>query len=131
MSPAIEPSLAWGGYGISPGRATVSRLQTARSGLLITPPPLVSSGPTRTGASRPRLRGATGSTQPGAVQPLHQPEEHPLPRVPRQQAVDEPTGGPDDLARHLDQRHAERRELHPQQRPLLRTVPLRPPGVLR
>src|SRR5512135_1790903 len=88
MSPALEPSLAWGGYGTSPIRATVSRHQTARPGSLTTPPPLVSSKPTRTGASGLRLRVSTRSTQPGAVQPLHQAEEHPLPRVPGQEAID-------------------------------------------
>src|SRR5512135_3054100 len=114
MSPALEPSLAWGGYGTSPIRATVSRHQTARPGSLTTPPPLISSKPTRTGASGLRLRVSTRSTQPGAVQPLHQAEEHLLPRVPGQEAIDDPTGCPDDLAGHLDQRHAERVELHPQ-----------------
>ena len=46
----------------------------------------------------------------------------PLPRVPRQQPVDQPPARPHDLARHLDHRRAERRELHPQQRPLLGLV---------
>src|SRR5512135_3838510 len=101
MSPAFRQSLPRGGDGISPGRAPVSRFKSARSGSLITPPPLVGSGPTRTGASGLRLRVSTRSTQSGAVQPLHQAEEHALPRVPGQEAIDDPTGCPDDLARHL------------------------------
>ena len=67
-------------------------------------PPLFARRPTRIGASRPRLQGITPSAQPTALQPLHQPQEHPLPRIPRQQPVDQPTAGPHDLARHLDHR---------------------------
>src|SRR3954469_24920244 len=89
---------------------------------LITTPPLVCTEPTWTGASGPRLQVSTGSTQPATVQPLHQPQEHTLPRVPRQQPVDGPAGCPHDLAWHLDHRHAEGAELHPQQRTLLRAV---------
>src|SRR5512144_76311 len=101
MSPALEPSLAWGGYGTSPIRATVSRHQTARPGSLTTPPPLVSSKPTRTGASGLRLRVSTRSTQPGAVQPLHQAEEHPLPRGQEVEGSDAAGGDTPDLFAHL------------------------------
>src|SRR5512135_133584 len=94
------------------------------------PPPLVGSEPARTGASGLRLQVTPDSTQPGPMQPLHQPQEHTLPRVPRQQSVDDPPARPHDLARHLDQGHAEGAELHPKQRPLLRTVLLRPPALL-
>ena len=78
--------------------------------------------PVRIGASGPRLQETSASTQPAALQPLHQPQEHPLPRIPRQQPVDQPPAAPHDLARHLDHRRTERRELHPQQRPLLGRV---------
>src|SRR3954449_3179101 len=46
------------------------------------------------------------STQPAAVQPFHQSQEYPLPRVPRQQAIDQPAAAPHDLTGHLDQRRA-------------------------
>src|SRR5215472_15394959 len=62
------------------------------------------------------------STQPACVQPLDQPEEHPLPRVPRQEAVNQLAAGPDELARHPQERLAVGRELHPQQRAPLRLV---------
>ena len=62
------------------------------------------------------------STQPACVQPLDQPEEHTLPRIPRQQPVDQPPPRPDYLAWHLDECRAVRRELHPQQRPPLRLM---------
>src|SRR5437867_7692665 len=86
------------------------------------PPPLSARRPTRIGASGPRLQQLLSSAQPAAVQPLHQPQERPLPGIPRQQPVNQPTAPAHDLARHLDQRRAERRELHPQQRPLLGLV---------
>ena len=59
------------------------------------------------------------STLPALMQPLYQPEEYPLPRVPRQKPVDQLSSGPHDLARHLDESRAVRRELHPQELPLL------------
>src|SRR5512135_2103909 len=91
MSPAIQPFLAWGGYGPSPGRVTVSRFQTARPRSLITPPPLAGSEPTRHRSIRtPTSRKLTPS-QPQRLQPLHQPQEHAPPRVPRQQPVHDPT----------------------------------------
>src|SRR5271166_3376767 len=71
------------------------------------------------GASRPRLQVCLASAQPAALQPLDQPEKHSLPWVPGQQPVDQASSRPHDLARHLDDRGTERRELHPQQRPLL------------
>src|SRR5512135_3426071 len=114
MSPAprIDPGLA--GYGTPPGRVASTRFLRPRSRCPITTPPLVSSEPTRTGASGLRLQRDGPSTQPSTMQPLHQPQEHPLPRIPRQQPVDDPAGTPYDLTRDLDQRHAERAELHPQ-----------------
>src|SRR5512135_3761605 len=99
------------GYGTSSGRAPVSRFPPARPQSLITPPPLIGSEPTRTGASGLRLQLTLDSTQPGPVQALHQPQEHTPPRVPRQEPVDDPPTRPHDLTRHLDQRHAERGEL--------------------
>ena len=101
--------------GLDPGQALPSFLLHPLSPLLV-------RRPTRIGASGPRLQGASGSAQPAAVQPLHQPQEDPLPGVPRQQPVDQPTSRPHDLARHLDQRRAECRELHPQQRSPLSLV---------
>ena len=62
------------------------------------------------------------SALPASVQPLDQPQEDALPRVPRQQPVDQPPSTPHDLARHLDERRAVRRELHPQQRSSLLRV---------
>ena len=84
--------------------------------------PLLVRRPMGIGASRPRLQDDIASAQPAAVQPLHQSQEDPLPRVPRQQPVNQPAARPHDLARHLDQRRAEGRELHPQQRSSLRLV---------
>src|SRR5512142_1788666 len=101
MNPAFQPSPAWGGYGTSPGRATVSRFQPARSGSLITPPPLVGSEPTRDRSIRTPTSRMTPHSQPQRLQPLHQPQEHTLPRVPRQQPADDPTARTHDLARHL------------------------------
>ena len=72
--------------------------------------------------------GAHPSTHPAATQPLHQPQEHPLPRIPRQQTIDQPTSTANQLARHLDHRRTERRELHSQHRSSLRLVPRRVPG---
>src|SRR5262249_57554354 len=46
-------------------------------------------------------------------------QEHAVPRVPRQEPVDQPSAVPDDLAGHRDQRRAERPEFHPQQAVLL------------
>src|SRR6185437_2241275 len=114
------------GYVPSPGRVLVTRLHTSRSRSLITTPPLIGMGPTRTGASGLRLQVFTGSTQTATVQSLHQPEEYTLPWVPRQEPIHDPSGCPHDLAGDLDHRHTERTELHPQQRTLLRPVLLRP-----
>src|SRR5512135_1120457 len=114
MSFTLWPGLTPLGYGTSSGRASVSRFPLARSRSLITSPPLVGSGPTRTGASGLRLQVTPDSTQPGPVQPLHQPQEHPLPRVPRHEPSDDPPTRPHDLTWHLDPRHTERRELQPQ-----------------
>src|SRR4051794_15078955 len=91
------------------------------------PSPLLVRWPTRIGASGPRLQLRPGSAQPATLQPLDQPQERALPRVPRQQPVDQPAARLDDLARHLDHRGAERGGLHPQERPLLRPVLLRVP----
>ena len=99
--------------GLDPGQALPSFLLHPLSPLLV-------RRPTRIGASGPRLQGGNGSAQPAAVQPLHQPQEDPLPWVPRQHSVDQPTSRPHDLARHLNQRSAECREFHPQQRSSLR-----------
>src|SRR5512142_2903213 len=99
MSFTFWPGLTPLGYGTSSGRASVSRFPSARPRSLITSPPLVGSGPTRTGASGLRLQGLPHS-QPQRLQVLHQPQEHPLPRVPRQQSVDDPASRPDDLTRH-------------------------------
>src|SRR5512143_2325579 len=101
MSPDLSLNPIQGGYGIPQGRVASTRFSPSHSGSPITPPPLGGSQPSRTGASGFRLQGAGPSTQPCTVQPLHQSEEHPLPWVPRQQPIDEPTGCPDDLARQL------------------------------
>src|ERR1700682_2275285 len=53
------------------------------------------------------------STQPATVQPLHQTQEFPLPRGPRHQPIDQSTTAPNKLARHLEDRRAKGRELHP------------------
>src|SRR5436305_9843077 len=63
--------------------------------------------------------GAGPSAHPAPVQPLDQAEEDALPRVPGQHPVDQLASTPHDLARHLDESRAERRELHPQQGSLL------------
>ena len=84
--------------------------------------PFLVGWPTWIGASGPRLQGRSASAQPATVQPLHQSQEGPLPRVPRQQAVDQPSTAPHDLAGHPDRGRTERRELHPQQRSFLRLV---------
>ena len=81
--------------------------------------PLLVRRPTRIGASGPRLRDPFASAQPAAVQPLYQPKEDSLPRVPGEQSVDQSSSRSHDLAGHLDHRRAKRRELHPQQRSLL------------
>src|SRR3954465_13041566 len=62
------------------------------------------------------------SAQPAPVEPLDQSEEDALPRVPRQHPVNPPSSTPHDLTRHLDERRAVRRELHPQQGSFLRLV---------
>ena len=78
----------------------------------------------RSAASRDRgIRTPTSvarpSAQPALVQPLDQSQEDALPRVPGQHPVDQSSSSPHDLTRHLDERRAVRRELHPQQRPSL------------
>src|SRR3954453_4299657 len=78
--------------------------------------PLLVRRSTGIGASRPRLHDRLASAQPATVQPFHQAQEHPLPRVPGQQPEDQPSSAPHDLTRHLDHRRAERRELHPHHR---------------
>src|SRR4051812_15419169 len=75
-----------------------------------TPSPLLVRWPTRIGASGPRLQLRHASAQPAALQPLDQPQEGTLPRVPRQQPVDQPAARLDDQAGHLDHRRAERGE---------------------
>src|SRR6202789_3255334 len=62
------------------------------------------------------------SILPALMQPVYQPEEYSLPRVPRQKPVDQPSSAPDDLARHLDESRAVCRELHPQERSFLGLV---------
>src|SRR3954463_6996986 len=79
---------------------------------------LAGSEPTWTGASGPRLQGAVPPPPPGTVQPFPQPQESPPASDSRKQPVPNPPSRPYHLARHLDPRHAERAELHPQQRPL-------------
>src|SRR4051794_27078500 len=74
--------------------------------------PLLVRRPTWIGASRPRLLDRLASTQPATVQPFHQAQEHPLPRVPGLQPEDQSSSAPHDLTRQLDHRRAERRELH-------------------
>src|SRR5262249_40160722 len=54
------------------------------------------------------------SALPAPVQTLDQSEEYPLPRVPGQHPVNQASSTAHDLTRHLDQRRAVRRELHPQ-----------------
>src|SRR5450759_153857 len=93
--------------------------------------PLLAGRPTRIGASGPRLQGRSVLAQPATVQPLDQSQEDPLPRVPRQQAVDQPSPTSHDLAGHLDHRRTERRELHPQQQSFLGLVFGRMPGRYR
>ena len=56
------------------------------------------------------------------MEPLHQPQEDPLPRIPGQQAIHQTTAAADDLAGDLNHRRTERPELHPQQRSLLGPV---------
>src|SRR5271157_4961524 len=69
------------------------------------------------------------SVQPATIEPLHQPQEDTLPRIPGQQAIHQTTAPADDLAGHLDHRRTERPKLHPQQRsllgPMLLSVPER------
>src|SRR5512135_633828 len=72
MSFTFWPGLTPLGYGTSSGRASVSRFPSAWPRSLITSPPLVGSGPTRTGASGLRLQGLPHS-QPQRLQPLRQP----------------------------------------------------------
>jgi hypothetical protein len=43
-----------------------------------------------------------GSAQPSVIEPLREPQEHTLPRVPGQQPIHQPTAAPDDLAGHLE-----------------------------
>ena len=93
--------------------------------------PFLVGWPTWIGASGPRLQGRSASAQPATVQPLYQSQEGTLPRVPRQQAVDQPSTASHDLAGHLDRRRTERRELHPQQRSFLGLVFGRMPGRYR
>src|ERR1019366_1574311 len=74
--------------------------QASPSFLLHLPPPLLVRWPLWIGASGPRLQVRFASAQPAALQPLDQSQEGPLPRVPRQQPVDQPATALDDLARH-------------------------------
>ncbi len=78
--------------------------------------------PTGIGASGPRLQLSIGSTLPALMKPLDQSEEDALPWIPRQQPINQPPSRPHDLAWHLDERRAVRRELHPQQRSFFRLV---------
>src|SRR4051794_8835794 len=71
-----------------------------------TPSPPLVRWPTWIGAPGPRLQVRHASAQPAALQPLDQPQEGTLPRVPRQQPVDQPAARLDDLAGHLDHRRA-------------------------
>ncbi len=66
--------------------------------------------------------GAPLSTQPAPLQPLDQSQEDALPRVPGQHPIKQPAAAPHDLTRHLDECRTVRRELHPQQGPLLSPV---------
>ena len=50
------------------------------------------------------------STLPALVKPLDQSEEDPLPRIPRQQPINQPPPTPHDLARHLDERRGVQRK---------------------
>ena len=45
----------------------------------------------------------------------HQAKDNVLPRIPREQTIDNSAAGPDDLCRHVDQCLAERGRVHPQQ----------------
>src|SRR5271170_7207092 len=81
----------------------------------------------RSAASRDRgIRTPTSLARPSALpasmQPFDQPQERPLPRIPGQHPVDQPSSAPHDLTRHLDERRAVRRELHPQQSSFLSLV---------
>src|SRR4028119_1974419 len=80
-----------------PGRPPAARFLPPRPRSAITTPPLISSAPTRTGASGLRLQASIDSTQPAARPPLPQPQEHALPRVPRQQPIHDPAATTHDL----------------------------------
>src|SRR5215210_5450412 len=112
-------------------RVVPTRFPSPIAQSLIPPPPLLAVRPTRIGASGLRLQETLRSTPPKTTQPLHQPHEHPLPRRPRQQPVDQLPTDAHHLAWHLDQRRTVRRELHPQQRVLLFPMPLSPAALLR
>src|SRR5450759_4249074 len=58
--------------------------------LLHLSPPLLVRWPLWIGASGPRLQNRLASAQPATLQTLDQSQEGPLPRVPRQQSVDQP-----------------------------------------
>src|SRR4051812_49889417 len=74
----------------------------------------------------PRWTGTSGSrllvSPMSAPQGRHDPEEDPLPLVPRQQPIHQPVPPANDLARHLDDRMNEPLELHAQQPTLLLPV---------
>ena len=70
------------------------------------------------------------SVQPATIEPLHQPQEDTLPRIPGQQAIHQTAAAADDLAGNLDHCRTERLELHPQQRSLLDPVLPGVPGRL-
>ena len=78
-------------------------------------------GPRRSGHPDPDFRVEPVNTA-GMVQPLDQPQQRPLPRVPRQEPVDQPVARPHELARHPEECLARGRELHPQQPSPLRHV---------
>src|SRR5262249_34167134 len=79
-------------------------------------PPSLRRRPRGDGAPRPPPSPPPPS-HPPPREPPPQPQQRTLPRVPRQQPIDQPPAAPHHLARQLDPRGAERRELHPQPTP--------------
>src|SRR5271165_1525899 len=84
--------------------------------------PFLCSAACRDRGIRTPTSGTGPSAQPALMQPLDQSQEDALPRVPGQHPVNQPSSTPHDLTRHLDERRAERRELHPQQGSFLSLV---------
>src|SRR5262245_17120612 len=125
MNKPYEPILKLDTHLLPPGEAP-PRADCPSSPLPSPTPSLRSADRADRGIRTPT--SSPPSSQPAAPEPLHQPQQRTLPRVPHQQPIDQPPAAPHHLARQLDHRGAERRELHPQPTPPLGPVRL---GLLR